>query len=112
MSRGIERYRDFWPFYLREHRRPLTRLIHVLGTGAGLLLLLVGLATASWWLLPAALVCGYAFAWISHLTVERNRPATFTYPLWSFASDLRMFLLFCAGRLETELRRHGIAPAE
>jgi len=108
MAQRIESYREFWPFYLAEHRRGLTRLIHVLGTGVGLLLLLIGLVTANWWFLLAALFCGYGFAWLSHLAVERNRPATFAYPLWSFVSDFRMFALFCSGRLESELSRHGI----
>ncbi|GAB5468900.1 MAG: DUF962 domain-containing protein [Rhodospirillales bacterium] len=109
MARKYERYSDFWPFYLGEHSRALTRLIHVTGTGCGLLLLVIGLVTQTWWLLPAALVCGYAFAWLSHLLVERNRPATFTYPLWSLYSDFRMFALFCGGKLDDELKRHGIA---
>ncbi len=112
MARKIETYKDFWPFYLGEHSRGLTRLIHVSGTGLGILLLLLSIITGSWWLLLAALLSGYGFAWISHLLVEKNRPATFTYPLWSFASDLRMFALFCGGRLEAEFQRHGIPLRE
>ncbi|MBC6406308.1 MAG: DUF962 domain-containing protein [Rhodospirillales bacterium] len=109
MGERITSYRAFWPYYLREHSCGLTRLIHVAGTGAGLLLLLLTLITQNWWLLLAALLCGYGFAWISHLLIERNRPATFTYPLWSFVSDLRMCYLFCLGRLDREVRKHGIS---
>jgi len=101
-------YSDFWPYYLSEHRRPATRALHYLGTGLGLALLAAAVLTADWRLLPAALVAGYAFAWIGHATVERNRPATFRYPLWSFVSDFRMFGFWLAGRLGRELERHGI----
>jgi hypothetical protein len=108
MSSGIVRYRDFWPQYLGAHRDPRTRLVHFAGTGLGLVLLLAAAATLNPWLLPAALAVGYAFAWFGHFVFEGNRPATFGHPLWSFASDFRMLGLWLSGRLDDELRRHGI----
>ena len=60
-------------------------------------------------LLPAALVCGYFFAWLSHLLIERNRPATFTYPLFSLAGDFHMWALMWQGRMDAEIERLAAA---
>ncbi len=109
MAKMADRYRDFWPLYLREHSRPRTRALHYFGTALGLTLLALAIATGDWRLLPAALVAGYAFAWIGHAFVERNRPATFSHPFWSLASDFRMFGLWITGRLGRELTRHGLS---
>lgn len=109
MDRRIGTYEEFWPHYLAEHSRPATRACHFIGTGLALACLAGAAATRDPRLVGMAAVSGYAFAWISHAMVERNRPATFTHPVWSLASDFRMFFLFVAGRLDQELRRHGIS---
>lgn len=104
----LDSFEAFWPHYLREHARPATRVAHVAGSWAALAVLLAGLATGRWWVLPVALMIGYGAAWLSHLFIERNRPATFTYPLWSLRGDMQMAWMAATGRLGVELRRAGL----
>jgi hypothetical protein len=108
MAERFRTYAEFWPFYLAEHRQRGTRAIHLAGTGLALGLLLLAAVTADWAFILPALIVGYGCAWIGHVAIERNRPATFKYPLWSLYSDVRMFALFVCGRLGRELERHGI----
>lgn len=104
----ITTYSAFWPYYLHEHTRPGTRYLHYFGTFLGIGLAVTAILTQVWWLLACALVSGYFFAWLAHLFVERNRPATFTYPFWSFISDFRMAFHWATGTLKKEYNRHGV----
>ena len=104
MSQRIATFDEFWVYYLGEHRHPWTRRLHCVGTGFGLTchLILVPVTRDLWWI-PLAYLVGYFFAWASHFRIERNRPATFKYPYWSFFSDLEMFQLMLVGWLPAEL---------
>ena len=94
-------FSEFWPFYVAEHSRPGTRWLHLLGTTAALATVAYFIASGRWWLFPLALIPGYGCAWIGHFVIEKNKPATFQYPLWSFMGDYKMIALMLTGRMNT-----------
>ena len=108
MSERIQTFAEFWPFYLGEHRKPATRLLHLFGSTAGLACGALAVALRKPALAAAGLGVGYAFAWIGHAAVEHNRPATFRYPVWSFLADWKMWAYALTGRLGRELERTGL----
>ena len=94
MSKPIKTYSEFWPYYLQEHAQPATRGYHYLGIIALMGVILATFTTGNFFYLWFMPVVGYGFAWFSHLTVEKNKPATFDYPFWSLISDFRICLLY------------------
>ena len=106
-SNRITSYTDFFPYYLREHRRPITRAWHYFGTTMAISVLAGGLATQIWWLAASAFLFGYGPAWVGHFFFEKNRPATFDYPAWSLRADFHMYWLWIIGRLKSRLQDSG-----
>ena len=98
---SMNSFSEFWPYYLAQHRRPLCRVLHFVGTSGALSIYTWALSTRPetmlWWLLLAPLF-GYGCAWVGHFFVEGNRPATFGHPLWALAADLRLFGRMLTGR--------------
>jgi hypothetical protein len=105
MSTNPQNYTEFWDFYVAEHSRPLTRILHFVGTTFGIALLVFFVVRGQWYFFPAFFVVGYAFAWFAHFVVEKNRPASFRFPFWSFISDFRMMGYMIAGRMGAEVER-------
>ncbi|HUB97907.1 MAG TPA: DUF962 domain-containing protein [Stellaceae bacterium] len=107
-------FEEFWPIYLAAHSDPRTRMFHYCGTVLACFLLLYFIYFLTlpgrhvWWALVGVPLLGYGPAWIAHLLIERNKPATFRHPLWSFAGDFRMLYLAVTGRLEDELWRYKL----
>ena len=102
---SFKSFAEFWPYYLNEHSKPGTRWLHLIGTTSGLAVLVFFILIGKWWLFPLALVPGYGAAWIGHFFIEKNKPATFQHPLWSFMGDYKMIGLMLTGRIDAELRR-------
>lgn len=101
----FQTFEEFWPYYVREHSKKLTRQLHFIGTSAALSCLLGGALTRHKWLLLLAPVAGYGPAWFSHYFVEHNRPATFKHPLWSLRADFVMWAKMMDGTMDAEVER-------
>ena len=101
----IRSYAEFWDFYVQEHSLPLTRVLHFIGTSLAIGLLIIFVARGQWYFFPAFFVVGYGFAWFAHFVIEKNKPASFKYPLWSFISDYKMMWYMATGRMGAEVKR-------
>lgn len=96
-----KRYRslkEFYPFYLTEHSKPMTRILHFIGTFLVFVVLGWTIASGKWWGFALIPVVGYGFAWFSHMFFEKNKPATFQYPVYSLASDFILFWHLLTGK--------------
>ncbi|MGC9953201.1 MAG: DUF962 domain-containing protein [Rhizomicrobium sp.] len=111
-NRRIETFEDFWPTYLQEHAKPRTRALHYWGTGLATLAMVAFVVTGDPRILLAVPVAGYGPAWIAHFFIEKNRPATFTYPFWSLAGDFRMAFSWLTGHIAEDLEGAGVADRE
>lgn len=93
-------FRDFYPYYLNEHRDRRCRRLHFIGSSLVLLIVVSALASDRLALLWLAPVVGYGFAWIGHFVFEKNRPATFRHPLYSLMGDWVMYWEVLCGRVK------------
>ncbi len=93
-------FREFYPFYLREHLNLICRRLHFVGSSLVLALILVAVISGDLRWLIAIPFAGYGFAWVGHFFFERNRPATFKYPLYSLIGDWAMYWDILRGRIK------------
>jgi hypothetical protein len=91
-------FNEFWLFYLKSHNSAMNRFFHFIGTFLGLFFLIYGIFKLSLFYILTSLISGYSFAWIGHFYIEKNRPATFRFPIWSFICDLKMSYLILKKR--------------
>ncbi|MBI2382214.1 MAG: DUF962 domain-containing protein [Gammaproteobacteria bacterium] len=104
-SHPLASFEAFWPYYLAQHRLRKNRALHYVGTISASLALLYALLSAQWLALLLVPLAGYGPAWAGHFLIEKNRPATFRYPLWSLVADYKMCFLALQGRMVAELSR-------
>lgn len=87
----IRNYHDFYRFYLTEHQNIMSRRLHVVGSSIGLYFFTKAIKQRKTKYFVYGLVSGYTCAWIGHFVFEKNKPASFKQPIYSFISDWRMF---------------------
>ena len=100
MSRRFRSFAEFYPFYLEEHRSRANRRIHFAGKVALVIILATFAVTLNWWLLLAVPIVGYLVSWVGHFVFERNKPAAFGYPWYSFLGDLVMCKDMLTGKIK------------
>ena len=98
-------YDEFFDFYLQQHSDPRNRTLHMIGTTLGVAVVVGALVIGHPWYALLFFPIGYGFAWAGHFLLERNKPATFGHPFWSFISDFRMIGLMVTGRLEGRMEK-------
>ena len=101
----IATFREFWPFYVGEHVKPITRALHFIGSTLVLAIAAAAVVTGHFWLLWLLPVAGYGFAWVGHFGFEKNRPASFKYPVYSFLADWVMYGKILSGTMRAEVER-------
>lgn len=98
-EKAFQSFAEFYPFYLSEHANDTSRRLHYIGSLLVLAILLWAVLTQSWLMLFVLPIAGYGFAWVGHFFFEKNRPATFKYPLYSFMGDWVMLRDALTGRI-------------
>ena len=100
----IHDYPTFYRFYLTEHRNIMSRRLHATGSSIGLYFFAKAILKRKPRYFAYGLVSGYACAWVGHFMFEKNKPASFKQPLYSFISDWRMLADIVKGNLSLKDR--------
>ncbi|MEO8671309.1 MAG: DUF962 domain-containing protein [Tahibacter sp.] len=99
MNDTFKSFGEFYPYYLGEHAHPTCRRLHYAGSALAIGFAVTALISRNPLWLLGSLLSGYAFAWVGHFFFEKNRPATFKYPFYSFAGDWVMLKDMLTGRI-------------
>ena len=93
-------FKEFYPYYLSEHKHPINKLLHLFGTILGIIIFLILMTNNMYLYFPLSFIPGYFFAWVGHFIFEKNRPATFKYPFFSFCGDWVMLKDIITGKIK------------
>ena len=102
---AVPTFEEFWPHYVRLHRRPETQALHAVATLSCVSLLGAALVLRQPLLAVAAPLVDYAIAQASHRLFEKNRTTPWKRQLWHTRAELRMLRLVLTGRMRREVAR-------
>ncbi|GAA5983069.1 hypothetical protein JCM5350_006802 [Sporobolomyces pararoseus] len=107
---GYRSFRDFYPYYLGEHHHATNLVGTTIALGTFLRASVAALpllfpderrlnplrfGLEGWKsigkLVLGGFLQGYVWAWVGHFFFEKNKPATFKHPFYSFIGDLTLW---------------------
>jgi len=91
-------FKEFYAYYLTEHNKVGTRVTHFIGTTFFFVFLVMAIVKLEPMYLVPTVIVPYAFAWIGHFFIEKNKPATFQYPWMSLKGDFKLYFQILAGK--------------
>jgi hypothetical protein len=100
MKRKFKSFSEFYPHYLSNHSDPVNRRLHFFGCLAVIIVILYSLLAQVWLALILVPLVGYGSAWVGHFFIEKNKPATFEYPIYSLLGDWMMFKDIITGKIK------------
>ena len=98
-NKTFKTFQEFYPFYLSQHKNKYCRRLHIIGLFLSLCVFILSFLLLQFWLIFLAIFMGYAFAWVGHFFFEKNKPATFQYPIYSFIGDWVMVKDILTGKI-------------
>ena len=98
MEKQYQSLKEFYPFYLSQHQNKTSRMLHFMGTSLFIFFFFGSFIFHEVNILLFSPIVAYGFAWIGHFFFEKNKPATFQYPLYSLASDFILYFEILSGK--------------
>jgi hypothetical protein len=105
MAREFATFDEFWLHYVRQHKHPANRALHVAGTLLAVGIAGLAIAKKKPWLLLLAPVAGYGLSFSGHFIFEKNWPVTFSHPIDALRADFVMVAKMLTGRMQQEIVR-------
>ncbi|MCH2652198.1 MAG: DUF962 domain-containing protein [Gammaproteobacteria bacterium] len=98
MKKEFKNFEEFYPYYIDEHKSKYNKLLHFIGTTIFFIFMIIFISSFEPKYIFYGFLSGYGWAWIGHFFIEKNKPATFYFPLYSLRGDWRMYKEIIQGK--------------